>query len=302
VPRLSTIIPHQGNDSALETTILSVLENQPRDCEVIVVHDGSYSDPYQLSDELLLIEERSSNPVRRLNAALVAACSPVVCVLSSAAVVSQEGWSDTVEGILEAAGVASASSWAVETICGNNHSFGICPKALSESGLLQRGQVDSKKNVPPASPNLICGFYDRRTLLALDGWNEQLCWENADVELAMLMDKMGIQCELADFTVEFRSSTARMQSNQAVKQMAEVAVAYGLSGTGASTAMTDLLRGCLTGNISGSVAWATAIMSARGAASIQARYERAKAKYECLVEQRQLSTAAWSTQQYRRAG
>ena len=51
VPRLSIIIPHR-NDQLLEETILSVLENRPRDCEIIVAHDGSYCDPYQLVDEV----------------------------------------------------------------------------------------------------------------------------------------------------------------------------------------------------------------------------------------------------------
>ena len=85
MPRLSTIIPHRGNSLALENTILSVLENQSDDCEVILVHDGSYSDPYNLSDELLIIEEQTDNPITLLNVGLMAACSPTICVLTPGA-------------------------------------------------------------------------------------------------------------------------------------------------------------------------------------------------------------------------
>lgn len=300
MPRLSTIIPHQGSDSALENTILSVLENQPRDCEVIVVHNGSYSDPYQLSDELMLIEEPTDNAVRLLNAGLVAACAPVICVLSGGASVSGNGWADAALGLFE--GVSSqVATAAVATQCGNHQNYGISQQAVSDSACLQRGQVDLRKAENPAAPNLICGFYDRRTLLALDGWNEQLCWENADLELAVLMDRLGIHCQLIDVQVSFEQHFARSQSNATVKQMAEIAVAYGLSGSGASAAMTDLLRGCLAGNISGAVAWATGLMSARGAPQLQSRSRQAEAKYAQLLEDQQLAQSSLSLR-YRRAG
>ena len=71
MPRLSIIIPHRNNDQRLEETILSVLENRPRDCEVIVVHDGSYRDPYDLGDEVVYVqEEPNSSAVELLNAGL----------------------------------------------------------------------------------------------------------------------------------------------------------------------------------------------------------------------------------------
>ena len=80
MPRLSIIVPHRHDDQRLEATILSLLENRPRDCEVIVAHDGSYLDPYQLSDEVIYVqEEQGASVVELLNAGLMAACSPIVC-------------------------------------------------------------------------------------------------------------------------------------------------------------------------------------------------------------------------------
>ncbi len=40
-PRLSIIVPIGRDLAAFERTLISVLENQPTDCEVLVPHDGS---------------------------------------------------------------------------------------------------------------------------------------------------------------------------------------------------------------------------------------------------------------------
>ena len=287
MPRLSTIIPHRGNTLALENTILSVLENQTDDCEVILVHDGSYSDPYNLSDELLIIEEQTDNPVTLLNVGLMAACSPTICVLTPGATLQDGSWITAVKQINSSRGVGAV---AVETLCGSASAFGITAKATKDSSYMQRGTVDQKRQSAVAGPSLMAGFYDRKTLLALDGWNEQLSWENADIEMALLLNHLGIHCELAPVQVNLDHTSNRCQTNTIVKQLAEVSVAYGVSGSGTSTAMTDLLRGCLTGHISAAVAWSTGIMSAaRGVKPIQDRIENAKHNYAQLVEQRQAS-------------
>ena len=52
MPRLSIIIPALGNSARLESTLVSVLENRPLDCDIIVVHTGEYNDPYDLAGEI----------------------------------------------------------------------------------------------------------------------------------------------------------------------------------------------------------------------------------------------------------
>ena len=49
VPHLSIVIPASRDTVALELTLAAALEHQPDDCEVIVVNDGSYNDPYAVS-------------------------------------------------------------------------------------------------------------------------------------------------------------------------------------------------------------------------------------------------------------
>ncbi len=92
MPRVSIIVAHQ-QDKRLEDTLLSVLENRPRDCEIIVAHDGSYTDPYHLADEVLFRRNGSTCSIAsKLNEGLYAACcSPVVHFLAEGVQVT-EGW------------------------------------------------------------------------------------------------------------------------------------------------------------------------------------------------------------------
>ena len=47
-PRLSIVIPSVHGAQALEETLLSVLENRPEQCEVIVALACEYDDPWNL--------------------------------------------------------------------------------------------------------------------------------------------------------------------------------------------------------------------------------------------------------------
>ena len=69
VPQLSIVIPSSRDTEALEMTLAAALEHQPDDCEVIVVNDGSYDDPYKLGAEVRFIDAAATaNPIDLLNA------------------------------------------------------------------------------------------------------------------------------------------------------------------------------------------------------------------------------------------
>ncbi|MGD0901183.1 MAG: glycosyltransferase [Thermoguttaceae bacterium] len=55
MPRLSIVIPFMGELSRLEDTLVSVLENRPADCEILVVLSQPYGDPYALAGEVRFI-------------------------------------------------------------------------------------------------------------------------------------------------------------------------------------------------------------------------------------------------------
>lgn len=69
-PVFSIVVPYAGDDPAFESSLLSVLENKPPACEVLVVHDGSYADPFALGDEVrFVVAGGRSLPAMMLQAA-----------------------------------------------------------------------------------------------------------------------------------------------------------------------------------------------------------------------------------------
>ena len=60
VPRLSIVIPCLGGAADFDGTLVSVLQNRPADCEVLVLHTEPYDDPYGLRNEVRFMESRGS--------------------------------------------------------------------------------------------------------------------------------------------------------------------------------------------------------------------------------------------------
>ncbi len=283
MPRLSIIIPHRRNDAQFEATVLSVLENQPRDSEVIVVHDGSYADPYKLDGELLFVECQSSDCVALLNAGLMAACAPHVCTVLDGVQVSPD-WVENALQLLEDPGVAAVALRTELDGESNASSCGIDARRLANAADLQRGLV---AQVPQqdlcAGPELACGCYRTKILRALGGWNSQLSAEVADVDLAWTLQALGMNCACtASGRVTVSRECKRNFSNASMKQLAALAVAYGVCAGGATAAMSDLLRACLSGNISLAVAWSSGVMGSRATELVAARLRSAEQRVAAL--------------------
>ncbi|QDT12791.1 glycosyltransferase family 2 protein [Planctomycetes bacterium K23_9] len=82
IPRLSIIVPLGADASSFEETLVSVLENRPSGCEIIVAHDGSYSDPFDLSEEVRFVVSPSSELIDSITAGADAAKARFVHVLA----------------------------------------------------------------------------------------------------------------------------------------------------------------------------------------------------------------------------
>lgn len=94
MPRLSIILPVRGNPAHMEESLASVLQNRPRDCEILVLMDEPYGDPYELKDEVRFIElPAKCGLIDGLNRAIMLARSPVVMWLTCG-VETVEGWCD----------------------------------------------------------------------------------------------------------------------------------------------------------------------------------------------------------------
>jgi hypothetical protein len=78
VSRLTIIIPAFGRQEDLDDTLVSVLENRPPDCEVLVPHGPAYRDPYDLSDEIRFVPTRRQELISLIRAGLGASQTPLV--------------------------------------------------------------------------------------------------------------------------------------------------------------------------------------------------------------------------------
>jgi len=109
-PQLSILIPYLGDEPSLEATLLSVLENRPPRCEILIAHNGSYRDPYLLGDEVrFVIEPRSSTPIRNLQQGIAAAQGGVIHILQPGVTVLG-GWCEEPQRILRERSVGSVAS------------------------------------------------------------------------------------------------------------------------------------------------------------------------------------------------
>ena len=93
IPRVSIVIPLQRDEQQFEETLLSVLENQPEECQIIAAHNGTYTDPFELADEITFVTARSSNLVDLVRDAFDATTGSIVHVLGTG-MKAHAGWLD----------------------------------------------------------------------------------------------------------------------------------------------------------------------------------------------------------------
>ena len=94
MPRLAIVIPAVGPIDVLESSLVSVLEHRPDDCEVIVVFNQPYEDPYGLDGEVRFVQAPvKSGIVDCVNRGIAHSHADLVHVLLAGCEVT-EGWTD----------------------------------------------------------------------------------------------------------------------------------------------------------------------------------------------------------------
>ena len=196
--RFSIIIPFSGNAQQLEESLVSVLENQPDDCQIVVVLNGVYNDPYDLKDEICFVHAPvGADLVRCIHLGIDASDSPVVHVLFPGVEVSP-GWADAALAhfvdarvvavapvILDrdnsdcslAAGIRYGSSGSVELACRGRSPAQIDPKAVSVLG-----------------PDPRAAFYRKSAVNSVGRFAVELGPWFAGVDLALKLEQAGGRC------------------------------------------------------------------------------------------------------------
>ena len=197
--KLSIVIPANGCQADIDDTLLSVLENRPADCEVLLSHPHGYRDPYQLEDEVSLIAGTSSDCVSLLNAGISAAQGHIVHTLCPGTQV-RPGWYERALHIFEDdGGVGSVAptmltSSSKRPVRGVSYQVGPGKRLVRQSG----------KNV--LAPCLVSGFYLRRALQFMHGFDARFDgW--ADIELGLRMFSAKYRCVAdGDVQIQMKSS------------------------------------------------------------------------------------------------
>lgn len=202
MPRLSIIVPHLHDDSGLELTLLSILENRESDFEILIAHNGRYSDPYSLDqDEAILIaSEADASFSEQLNLAVASACSPIIQVLLPGSLVDPH-WCDESLYLLNDKTV-SAICQPVGDIASNDVYVGLLGDSLPH-----RRVTHSEQSV--VAPLLCGGVFRKRMLKNVGGWLVPCQREVAEVEFALLVSALEIEIDVArDVTIRAPKRTA----------------------------------------------------------------------------------------------
>ncbi len=189
MPRLSIIVPHVSNEAALESTLLSLLENRPANVEIIVAHSDDYADPYGLdADEVRIVTGPSSrDTIELINAGLEYASAPIVQTLLPGSRVTHD-W--TVSALAWFHDLKIGSVGAVGEIEDSNHGE-FC--GLDVRCLPRRMRSSKAKRGDQAGTSLCGGFYRRDVIESLGGWMEGSTREGAEVEAALAMQALGLK-------------------------------------------------------------------------------------------------------------
>jgi hypothetical protein len=202
VPRLSIIIPVLGSAARLETTLVSVLEHRPHDCEVIVVLDAAYDDPYELSGEVRFIEAHQPlGFVQSVNTGIQASAADVVNVLAAGVEVC-EGWADAALPHFHDASVASVSPLVQDAL--NHHKtlaagIGYTP----QRGRFVHGPHDDQplEQHEVLAPPAQAGFYRRDALELVGQFPSAVGDRHADVDLALTLRYAGYRALLEPHSI-----------------------------------------------------------------------------------------------------
>jgi hypothetical protein len=195
VTRLSILIPCLRGAEQSEETLVSVLQNRPEDCEILVPHARPYDDPYDLSDEVHFLHVPGAEGIVELiNAAVERAEGDVIHTLACGTTV-EEGWTEPALAHFADPHVAAVAPLAIQTeqptriqSLGIRYTRGGATQRVGHNQPLPRRHKLAREIV---GPELTGGFFAREMLDALGGFASEVGDELADVDLALSLVELG---------------------------------------------------------------------------------------------------------------
>jgi hypothetical protein len=219
---LSIIIPLLGEPNQLDDTLVSVLENRPANCEILVVHARPYDDPYGLAGEVRFFQAPPGATLAEcLNLGLWASRAAVVHVLSCGVEVSP-GWAEAAIRHFRDAEVAAVAAVVLSTReSGQVASAGLGYRAEGAAWRLDQGATPAALGecwTDLCGPDVLAAFYCKSTLEALGGFSPQAADPlTTGIDAALALRQAGFRCVLEPACVA-RVDAAAMHGRPALRR------------------------------------------------------------------------------------
>ena len=191
--RLSIVIPCLGDAAEFDGTLVSVLQNRPADCEVLVAHRQPYDDPYRLRGEVRFLHCQAHSLVELLNGAIAEAAGEVLHVVGCG-LEATENWAAAALSHFADPDVASVSPLVLArdrervAAAGVRWTLGGARRVVTDSRLLAPGSGRLRAKI--IAPTLVAGFYRRDVLVALGGF-EAAMGAHADIAWGLALQGFG---------------------------------------------------------------------------------------------------------------
>ena len=195
--RLSIVIPVLGDPRQLDDTLLSVLESRPIGCEILVVHNQPYHDPYHLGGEVrFLAAERGAKLVECLNQGLAASKAPVVHILTCGVQVCP-GWAAAALRRFGDPDIAAVGALVVHRhdrrkIVSAGVGYGADGTAWRIEQLAESGEAAPDF----CGPDTLAAFYRRSLVQSRGGFSSWAGDSLAGIDLALALRQAGFRCVL----------------------------------------------------------------------------------------------------------
>lgn len=183
-PRLSIVIPTVDDTAALEETLVSVLENRPDDCEIIVVLGCDYADPWNIRDEVRFVKAPArAGLVSCINLGIAASEGQVIHVLA-AGWRATPGWADAALQQLESGAAGAVAPMAASDATSSR---------TTPTGVrCTRGGRRVAGAGKPMAPALEASFWRADVLAVVGGAFSVACGDAfADADMGVALDRLG---------------------------------------------------------------------------------------------------------------
>ena len=206
---LSIVIPTPGDTVALEETLLSVLENRPEGCEVVVALGCDYDDPWNLADEVRFVRAPVGSGLVACIRAGVAATTGEVVHLLAAGWKATPGWADAAVARFDDAATGAVIPLGVDgatpdrvVSAGVKYKRGGRRVALTRPGTRTTAAVGSgadgrvgarRPQWPVVGPRLEAGFWRAELVRNAGAGFSETCGDRlADVDMAVELAARGV--------------------------------------------------------------------------------------------------------------